>query len=620
MRTPIARLAAAALATILLAACGDDPAGSFHHGVASGDPTADAVILWTRVTPPEGEAAPEALPVQWVLARDEELRDVVAEGTAEARAEHDYTVKVDATGLAPGGTYFYRFASGEAHTVVGRTRTLPQGQLQSVTLAFVSCSNYPLGYFNVYKAIAQRDDVDAVLHLGDYYYEYAADGWGEKMGEKLGRVSVPAHETVTLEDYRLRHAQYRGDPDLQAMTARHPLIAVWDDHESSNDSSADAAPNQKPEDGDWQTRKRASAQAYSEWLPIRNPAPANPVKIYRAFEFGDLASLFMLDTRLIGRAPSLEYDQPGAVPLVSRKFDFSDPEAPVPAAEDASGPAVRAVPVPFDLSSGTPQPVLDYARIAEYGETAKRDVEALPENIVFLPDAEAFRTDVLNDPSRRMLGAEQEEWLRQGMSRSRDAGKPWQILAQQVLVGSLVMPDLSPELKPIAGTKLTETRIGMMGLIAREELPLNLDSWDGYQAARRDLAADIMEDAENAVILAGDTHNFYAFDLDTGPDSPVYAAEFGASSVSSPGMESFLPVPPDFARERLLRSSRQLRYMDPSHRGYALLTVTPDKAVSRFYFVDTVESRDFQVTCAKAFAVAAKPGPGVAAMEEVACQ
>jgi alkaline phosphatase D len=619
MRMPIARFFAV-LAALVLTACADEPVGSFHHGVASGDPTADAVILWTRVTPLEAEEPPEVVPVRWVLARDENLREVVAEGTADARVAHDYTVKVDATGLAPGSTYFYRFESGDARTVVGRTRTLPQGHVKSLNLAFVSCSNYPFGYFNVYRAIAERDDVDAVLHLGDYYYEYAADAWGKETAERLGRVSVPAHETVTLEDYRLRHAQYRGDPDLQAMTARHPLIAVWDDHESSNDSSADAAPNQEPEDGDWQVRKRASAQAYSEWLPIRNPAPADPVKIYRAFEFGDLASLFMLDTRLIGRAPSLEYDQPGAVPLISRKFDFSDPDRPVPAADGARGPAVRAVPVPFDLSTGTPQPVLDYARIVEYGEIARRDVEALPENIVFLPDAEAFRRDVLNDPSRRMLGAEQEEWLRQGMSRSRDAGKPWQILAQQVLVGSLVMPDLSPELQPVAGTMLTETRIRMMGLIAREELPLNLDSWDGYQAARRDLAADIVEDAENVVILAGDTHNFYAFDLDTGPDTPVYAAEFGASSVSSPGMETFLPVPSDFVRGRLMQSSRQLRYVDPSHRGYALLTVTPEKAVSRFYFVDTVDSREFRATCAKAFAVAAKPGPGVAAMEEVSCQ
>jgi alkaline phosphatase D len=617
----LARAVVFVVLALNLPGCGPQPSGTFEHGIASGDPLADSVIIWTRVTPmPEAAAPAVPLPVQWVVATDEALTDVMAKGKVEATAEADYTVKVDVTGLKPGATYFYRFNSGEAVTATGRTRTLPEGKTERVSFAAVSCSNFPYGYFNVYKAIADRDDIDAVLHLGDYYYEYGPKDAFREVGERLGRMPDPAHETVTLEDYRRRHAQYRTDQDLQAMTARHPLIVVWDDHESTNDSSKDAAQNHQPDEGDWQERKRASVRAYAEWLPIRVPDPADPLKIYRSFDYGDLVSLMMLDTRLAGRAPSLEYDDAGAVPLVGMPFDFTDPAHPVPAAPSATGAAIKVIPVPFDVSGDAPVPVLDYARIVEYGALAKNEPAALPDGVTFMPDLAAFRAKVLDDPTRRMLGAEQEEWLRQRMDASKQAGKPWQVLAQQVLVGSLGMPDLSPEMRPMPHYGLTAARVKLMGMLAAAEMPMNLDAWDGYPAARRDLATDIRAHAENAVILAGDTHNFFAFDLDKAPGETPYAVEFGAASVNSPGMEQYLPVPPQISAERLLRSSRQLRWIDSSNRGYALLTLTPERASSRFYVVDTVLSREFKTTCAAAFEVEPVPGPGVAPLRTVSCE
>jgi len=280
------------------------PHGLFAHGVASGDPLADRVMLWTHVSLPRGHGGVE---VEWEVASDRGFRRLVARGATGAIPERDYCVKVDAEGLSPGRTWFYRFRALGETSMVGRTRTLPVGSVQSLALAVASCSNYPAGYFTAYADIARQDEVFAVVHLGDFIYEYGADGYASQRAPELGRVSVPAHELVTLDDYRLRHAQYKTDPDSIALHAAHPLIPVWDDHEVANDAWLRGAENHQPDsEGEWQARRAAAWRAYDEWMPTRSPDLSRTGQLYRSFEFGDLASLILLDTRYFGRDRQVE--------------------------------------------------------------------------------------------------------------------------------------------------------------------------------------------------------------------------------------------------------------------------------------------------------------------------
>ena len=278
------------------------PRVDFSHGVAAGDPLADRVMLWTRVTPREETSGP--IPVTVTVARDAALLDPVARFETRADAEHDFCVKQDATGLEAGRWYYYRFSVADQRSPIGRTRTLPAADryVDRARFAVVSCANISHGYFSVYKTLAEHGDLDFVLHLGDYLYEY---GIGE-YGDVPDRDPQPPHEMVTLEDYRQRHAQYKGDVDLQAVHQQYPMIVIWDDHESTNDSYQDGAENHQPlTEGDWETRKQIAQQAYFEWLPIRPREPGNNSVIYRRFQFGDLLDLTMLDTRLEGRDEQL---------------------------------------------------------------------------------------------------------------------------------------------------------------------------------------------------------------------------------------------------------------------------------------------------------------------------
>ena len=278
----------------------------FKHGIASGDPLSDRVILWTRVS----VAAPGTLNVDWEVASDERFGIIVARGTASTGPERDYTVKVDAAGLQPASTYFYRFLMGKENSPIGRTRTLPVGGVSQAKLAVVSCSNFPSGYFNVYAEIAKRTDIDVVLHLGDYIYEYGRIGYASQLAIAIDRESIPDHEILSLTDYRLRHAQYRTDNDLRALHARLPMIAVWDDHDVADDAWSGGAENHdESTEGSYVARRAAAVQAYHEWLPTRLPDPANPLRIYRSFDIGTLASMHMLDTRLIGRDKQVTLQQ-----------------------------------------------------------------------------------------------------------------------------------------------------------------------------------------------------------------------------------------------------------------------------------------------------------------------
>ena len=290
---------AALLAAPALLPMGAEAAANtvFQHGVASGDPLSDRVILWTRVTP---TAPKPAITVTYVIATDPALTQVVLRGSAKTNPGRDYTVKVDPAGLQPATTYYYQFSAEGTMSPVGRTKTLPTTGAQSLRMAVVSCSNHAYGYFNAYGRIAARADLDLVMHLGDYLYEYGAGQYGNV------RTPEPAHEMVTLADYRLRHAQYKRDADSQAMHRQHPLIAIWDDHEVSNDSWKNGAQNHQPgTEGDWSARVAAGMQAYYEWMPVR-PADVNKLRDnHRGFAYGDLADLLMLEERLSERSQQL---------------------------------------------------------------------------------------------------------------------------------------------------------------------------------------------------------------------------------------------------------------------------------------------------------------------------
>jgi alkaline phosphatase D len=291
----------------------------FRHGVASGDPLSDRVVLWTRVTPDAGRSA---VTVQYVIATDPQLTAVVQRGTSKTNPARDYTVKVDPQGLRPGTTYYYRFfADGEA-SPVGRTRTLPSGAADRLRFAVVSCSNHAYGYFNAYRRVAERADLDLVLHLGDYLYEYGPNAYGSV------RTPEPPNEMVTLGDYRLRHAQYKTDADLQELHRQHPMVCIWDDHEITNDSWRDGAENHTPgAEGDWPQRVEQGLQAYYEWMPVRIVDPAARRNNARSFRFGDLAEILMLEERLGARSQQLRATVP--VPGLGTGFvqarDFTDP-------------------------------------------------------------------------------------------------------------------------------------------------------------------------------------------------------------------------------------------------------------------------------------------------------
>lgn len=266
----------------------------FYHGVASGDPFQNSVVIWTRVTP---ETQLPEIKVLWEVASDSLFNEIVNTGAFVTNPERDYTVKVIVEGLEPGTSYYYRFKSLNATSMVGSTKTAPQ-QSDEIRFAVVSCSNYQFGPFNAYGNIAKDDSLDAVIHLGDYIYEY---GSGVYADTTTARFHLPKNEIISLQDYRTRYAQYRLDPDLRAVHARHPFIAIWDDHEIANNSYVTGAQNHQEDEGSYEKRRDAAVQTYYEWMPIRQVNP-----LYRKFSYGNLVDLIMLDERLAGRTAPLD--------------------------------------------------------------------------------------------------------------------------------------------------------------------------------------------------------------------------------------------------------------------------------------------------------------------------
>lgn len=270
-----------------------DPAlAPFYHGVASGDPTPDRVIIWTRYTP---DISGDPVTINWEMATDTGFADVVQNGNMVTQSNRDWTVKVDVTGLSANSFYYYRFEYNGDHSLVGRTRTAPSGAVDSLRFAVASCSSYPEGYFHGYCDMVERNDIDAVIHLGDYIYENGSAG-------SIDRPHDPPNRITELEDYRQRYSQYRLDHDLRCVHQMYPFINVWDDHELANNSwFGGAQAHDEPADGMWEDRKTFAARAYHEWIPFRAPNPSDSIQIYRSQQWGDLVDLFMADTRIIGR-------------------------------------------------------------------------------------------------------------------------------------------------------------------------------------------------------------------------------------------------------------------------------------------------------------------------------
>ena len=317
----------------------------FQHGVASGDPLQDRVILWTRVTPrveatdtatatTQASAERDAderedddarrdgkVMVHFVVALDPTFKRLVTRGHFKTGPERDHTVKIDVTGLRPDTTYYYQFRAQGAISAIGRTKTLPKGEAKHLRMAVVSCSNFAYGYFNAYRQIAERADLDMVVHLGDYIYEYGSGQYGDV------RPCEPTHEILSLADYRQRHAQYKRDADSQAMHRQHPLIAIWDDHETANNSWKDGAENHQPAtEGAWPDRVKAALQAYYEWMPVRITNPANLRRNNRSFAFGNLVDLIMLEERLGARSKQLDGSIPTPLGLAfTQTGPFADP-------------------------------------------------------------------------------------------------------------------------------------------------------------------------------------------------------------------------------------------------------------------------------------------------------
>jgi alkaline phosphatase D len=495
----------------------------FTHGVASGDPLADRVIIWSRYVPATGSDRVDN--IIWQVAYDRSFGDIAASGVTKTSAERDFTIKVDATGLKPGRRFFYRFVVNGQRSDIGSTKTLPKGAVGQFRMGVASCSNYPQGYFHAYDDIA-KSDLDVVLHLGDYLYEYARGRYANPIAEDtLGRAVTPVNEIVSLADYRERYAVYRSDRDLQAAHAAHPWICVWDDHELTNNTWKEGAENHNEGEGDFDERIATARKVYHEWMPIRTAAQTDQAPIYRAFEIGQLADLIMLDTRLHGRDEQFIY---------------------------------------------------------------QRDLEKFG-------GAQAFVKEQLMNPERTILGADQENWLGSQLAVSHDRGSVWQVIGQQVLMGKLTTP-LIPQ-DTIDKMELPERysqRLQGLQQIAQAKLPLNLDAWDGYPACRERIHGLFTEFAKNPVVLAGDTHNAWAFNMRNGSGYAV-GVEIGTPGVTSPGMEAYLPAPPEMMREALLSSSAELHDLDTSRRGWTVVEFTPEQVTSTWRFVSTILESKYSV-------------------------
>lgn len=544
----------AAVISTGLMGCNSDSnniAVSFAHGVASGDPLADKVIIWTRITPRDADV--ERVTVHWEVSTDSDFADLIHQGSTTASIDRDFTVKVDIQNLSPDTRYYYRFICNDKISPEGVMKTLPVGSIDRVKMAVFSCANYPAGFFHAYAEAAARKDIDVAVHLGDYLYEYPMGGYATEDAQAIGRALPDDNNTelFSLADYRKRYGLYRTDSDLQKLHQSLPFIAVWDDHEIANDTWKNGAENHSETEGDFTERKLAALQAYFEWIPVRPASEDDEETIYRQFVFGDLVSLYMLDTRVIGRDEPLDY------------ASYLDP-------------------------------------ITGAMNTAQ-----------FIAD--------LSDPNRTLMGADQLLWLQQSMATSTAR---WDVLGQQVLIGRMNIPaallsDFT-RLEEIVSIKIRmdgsdPTVTDEEALLVTTDIPYNLDAWDGY-AYERELVMQMAQALDkNLVVLSGDTHNAWASNLIDASGNAV-GVEFATSSVSSPGLETYLGLEgADDATLKQVELSfvtliNGLSYMNISQRGFMLVSFTQDEATCEWIFVDSVKSTTYTLDANSMTSLSVLPG------------
>ena len=547
------------LAAIGFISCGDSDSGgsesvSFDHGVASGDPLSDRVILWTRVTSPESRETAE---VTVEVATDAEFTNLAGDPvTTTTTAERDYTVKIDFEGLEAGTVYYYRFRSDGVTSPTGRTKTLPQGDVNSVKLAVFSCTNYASGYFNVY-AHAKDADVDAVLHLGDYIYEYDTEGLSLENSEEIVR-NLPAHndiEILMLDDYRKRYAVYRSNSRLQELHAAHPFITMWDDHEVANNSYKDGASNHNEGEGDFEARKMAALQAYYEWMPIRENTQGREAA-YRSFSFGNLVDLHMLETRLVARDKQLAYR------------DYINPQTEV----------IDSQRLLMDMQSQTLLGPTQLDWLLEQLTGSAATWQVLGQQVLM---------GRMGIPAELLIHLENPS-----LQLALDIQELTSIKARTL------QDDPS----------LTQDELDRINTV----LPYNLDAWDGYPAERDAVLGAAYSADKNLVVLAGDTHNGWANNLKDADGNRV-GVEFATPSVTSGGIEDLLGLQEAFAAQfsqAVEALIDDLVYSNVNDRGYMVVSFTPQEARSEWIYVDTVSELEFgeKNSASKIFKVLAGTG------------
>lgn len=487
----------------------------FSHGVASGEPSQNSVLLWTRFV---SDLADTKLRAE--VSETPDFRSITTGAETVAAPGRDYTAKAIVRGLAPGRAYYYRFIAPDGSiSPIGQTRTLPEGGIDKYRMAVFSCSNMPFGWFNAYAHAAQVGDFDIALHLGDYIYEYQRGDYPSVKDTVAGRLIEPANEIVSLADYRLRYASYRADPDLQAIHARAPMLCMWDDHEFANDAYADGAQNHQANEGDWQTRKAAAEKAYREWMPVRD---LDMGERWAGYRIGDLAEIFMTESRIGARSKPAEL------------------QIPKGADEAATLAALKA-----------------------------------------------FTQGDWQSADRTMLGSKQENWLADGFTNSK---AKWNVWAQQTIMGTILQPDATVNWLAPDAPDFAKARVRRGAMAAKAGIPANLDAWDGYPEARARALSAAQNSKADLIVLTGDSHNAWAFDLRH--DGKAAGVELAGQSVSSPGFETyFTGATPATVAKGVMASNTGLKWMDSSRRGYMLVELTPERTTSEWRFVETVKER-----------------------------
>lgn len=482
------------------------PLGKFSHGVASGEPGQDRMLLWTRY------ASDQDTRLDVEMAETSDFASIVAGGSVTASPQNDHTAKIMVDGLQPGRTYFYRFhAPNGDQSLAGRTKTLPGEGADKFTLAVFSCANIVRGYFNAYAHANAADDFDLALHVGDYYYEYIRSTYRSRQARGVGRArNEGTKEAISLEDYRMWLSTYRQDEALQRLHQLYPMVMMWDDHESSNNAWVGGADGHDPAtDGDWNLRKLAAVRAVREWLPLSDD-------YYTEYQVGDLATLIRPETRLIGRSKPM--------------------------------------------------------KMGNIGKARNRD---------------AFWQE-LNDPSRTMLGMEQEQWLYGAIERSTRSGTRWQLMANQVPMDNALSTPALDWVGPEKGDKKAERKAQKVQQRARFGIPHHLDKWDGYPAARARLYEASLNADANLVVLSGDVHNAYAYNL--AHQGQAVGVDIVSTSVSSAGKERKYPwiKPADMARETVA-FNQHLVWQDAQYRGYTRVEVGRDEIRAEYRFTPSIK-------------------------------